>query len=256
MDAARETSLPSLARLRPHRTTRDPSSLPSLSPYHASVARATVCDAHDAIDSDRADARATSAGVACPPPTDESRPFTYPHPSGHPRHPIPSHPIPSRPVPSRPVASPRLARTARRVQRDIRRLRLRARRSLLIHHDPPHDARSHSKHHPTPPRLRLERALPSRASAVGARARRAIDVSRANRILGRRRQSSPPRRRIVRRSIVSRVRLRVVAHRERPRDRATSDVSKIARHRGAPRGCLSFVHADRLNSRTLWCVHT
>jgi len=103
MDAARETSLPSLARLRPHRTTRDPSSLPSLSPYHASVARATVCDAHDAIDSDRADARATSAGVACPPPTDESRPFTYPHPSGHPRHPIPSHPIPSHPMPCHPM---------------------------------------------------------------------------------------------------------------------------------------------------------
>ena len=102
MDAARETSLPSLARLRPHRTTRDPSSLPSLSPYHASVARATVCDAHGAIDSDRADARATSAGVACPPPPTSHDPSRTPiHRGIHviPSHPIPSHPIPSHPIP-------------------------------------------------------------------------------------------------------------------------------------------------------------
>ncbi len=63
---ARETPLPSLARLRRHRTTRDASSLPSLSLDHALVARATVCDAHRASPSARSRrACATGAGVAC-----------------------------------------------------------------------------------------------------------------------------------------------------------------------------------------------
>ena len=99
---ARETPLPSLARLRRHRTTRDASSLPRLSLEHALVARATVCDAHRAIGS-IASRACNGRGCCVPPSTSHDSSFTPIHRG---IHVIPSHPIPS--ARSRVIASTRV----------------------------------------------------------------------------------------------------------------------------------------------------